>query len=168
MIYILTLKGTPTSCGDVATMASELGCKPIDLIDPAYLAKLSGTERELAEEGFNIPDESVVNLPDNAMRVTEADWAANGSLCRLVDGKIVLGKPADQITEEAEAAIRSERDRLLRACDKISPMRWNVMTDEQKLAWADYRQALLDIPQQDGFPWDGDIAKAPWPVKPEA
>ena len=56
---------------------------------------------------------------------------------------------------------------LLTACDKVSPMRWNAMTEAQRQAWTDYRQALLDIPQRPGFPWGGDVEKAPWPVKPE-
>ena len=32
---------------------------------------------------------------------------------------------------------------------------------QMKDGWADYRQALRDIPQQSGFPGDID-----WPVKP--
>ena len=41
------------------------------------------------------------------------------------------------------------------------------MTEAQRHSWTVYRQALLDIPQQPGFPWNGDPDRVPWPVKPE-
>lgn len=59
--------------------------------------------------------------------------------------------------------IRAERDARLNACDKFNPMWWETLTDKTQAEWRIYRQALLDIPQQEGFPWDGDINKAPWP-----
>lgn len=48
--------------------------------------------------------------------------------------------------EEKWAEVRAKRDRLLAACD------WTQMpdvplTDEQKIAWQAYRQALRDLPQ---------------------
>lgn len=99
--------------------------------------------------------------------LTPEEWAAANSTARIVDGKLVLGMPKDIVLARQEEVIRYERYLRLRQCDKMSPMRWNSLTDEQKQAWADYRQALLDIPQQEGFPWDGDPEKVPWPVKPE-
>ena len=56
------------------------------------------------------------------------------------------------------AAARAERNRLLAACD------WTQVQDAptDKAAWAAYRDALRDVPQQKGFP--GDIQ---WPEKPE-
>ncbi|MEG6550208.1 phage tail assembly chaperone, partial [Desulfocurvibacter africanus] len=34
-------------------------------------------------------------------------------------------------------------------------------------AWLDYRQALRNVPELDGFPWDGANDPAvPWPVEP--
>lgn len=44
---------------------------------------------------------------------------------------------------------------------------WNATTDEEKKAWTEYRIALLNIPQQEGFPWGGDSEKVPWPKIPE-
>ena len=60
--------------------------------------------------------------------------------------------------------VRSERNRLLRML--VDPLagnvlRWNALTPDQQQAWADYRQALLDLPQQTGFPH-----KVVWPTKP--
>jgi hypothetical protein len=36
------------------------------------------------------------------------------------------------------------------------------MTQEQQQAWIDYRQALLDVPEQPGFP-----INVVWPSKPQ-
>ena len=99
--------------------------------------------------------------------LTPEEWDAAGNIARVASGKVVLGLPQDMIIAQQEEIIRHERYLRLRQCDKMSPMRWNSMTEEQKQEWANYRQALLDIPQQEGFPWDGDPNKVPWPVKPE-
>lgn len=67
-------------------------------------------------------------------------------------------------TEQPEAQARAKRDGLLRELDAIvtNPLRWSTFDDTQKQALADYRQALLDVPQQDGFPENIN-----WPIKPE-
>ena len=59
--------------------------------------------------------------------------------------------------------IRMERDGLLAEVDAFvgNPLRWATLSAEQQDAWAVYRQALLDVPQQAGFPND-----MTWPVKP--
>lgn len=50
--------------------------------------------------------------------------------------------------EAAAQAFRHNRDRLLAASD------WTQVADApvDAAAWATYRQALRDIPQQEGFP----------------
>jgi len=60
--------------------------------------------------------------------------------------------------------LRMERDALLAKLDAFvgNPLRWATLSAEQQDAWAGYRQALLDVPQQAGFP--NDVV---WPVKPE-
>lgn len=60
--------------------------------------------------------------------------------------------------------VRKQRDEILSSeVDPIvsNPLRWSALTAEQQQAWADYRQALLDIPQQSGFPHN-----VVWPTKP--
>lgn len=99
--------------------------------------------------------------------VTSEEWNMAECTARIVNGKVVLGLPPDIIAARQEDAIRTERDIRLRKCDKMSPMRWNVLTEDQKKEWADYRIALLNIPQQDGFPWGGNIENAPWPKEPD-
>ena len=58
---------------------------------------------------------------------------------------------------------RNQRDRLLAELDSLvsNPLRFSSYTDQHKVDLADYRQALLDVPQQAGFPLD-----VVWPVKP--
>ena len=58
--------------------------------------------------------------------------------------------------------VRSMRDKLLvDYVDLINPIRWEMLDDTQKQELRDYRQALLDVPSQAGFPW-----KVQWPEKP--
>ena len=64
-----------------------------------------------------------------------------------------------------ENAIRDTRDLILSVdVDPVASniLRWRELTIEQQQAWADYRQALLDVPQQAGFP-----DNITWPTKPE-
>ena len=71
-------------------------------------------------------------------------------------------KTAEQIEierlEQLATAARSQRDALLSQSD------WTQVPDApvDQQAWADYRQALRDVPEQAGFPTDID-----WPSKPE-
>ena len=71
-------------------------------------------------------------------------------------------KTAEQIEaerlERATKSARNQRDRLLKDSD------WTQVPDSpvDQQAWADYRQALRDVPQQTGFPTDIN-----WPTKPE-
>lgn len=61
--------------------------------------------------------------------------------------------------------IRQIRDNILATVvDPLvsNPLRWADLTADQQQAWADYRRALLDVPQQAGFPQN-----VSWPVKPE-
>jgi hypothetical protein len=65
--------------------------------------------------------------------------------------------PPPPTDEEIAAQVRAERDRLLAESD------WTQVLDApvDQDAWAAYRQALRDVPQQEGFPHD-----VAWPVKP--
>ena len=63
------------------------------------------------------------------------------------------------------ADARAMRDNKLRTeVDPIvsNPLRWADLGAAQQTAWAAYRRALLDVPQQAGFPFD-----VAWPTKPE-
>ena len=56
---------------------------------------------------------------------------------------------------------RQFRDDLLGLVDRVNPVRYATLTDQQKTELAAYRQALLDVPQQVNFPTD-----VVWPAKP--
>lgn len=67
-------------------------------------------------------------------------------------GYAVTNRPQDQ----AEQAVRNQRDRLLSDSD------WRALSDNTlSPAWASYRQALRDITAQEGFPYS-----VTWPTKP--
>ena len=58
--------------------------------------------------------------------------------------------------------IRNFRHQLLADIDRVNPVWYNQMTPQQQQELATYRQALLDVPQQIGFP-----ESVTWPAKPE-
>jgi len=82
---------------------------------------------------------------------------------KLVNGTL-LDMTNDELNEfsssvldpDAEMLIRSKRDRLLSDTDWMA-MSDNTITPE----WASYRQALRDITEQTGFPYE-----VTWPTKP--
>ena len=55
--------------------------------------------------------------------------------------------------------MRREIDLIVLHCSATRP---SVDVDADQQAWIDYRQALRDVPQQNGFPTDID-----WPMNPE-
>lgn len=68
-----------------------------------------------------------------------------------------------QLTSETYI-IRQQRDILLKEMDAIisNPIRWNAMTEIERSNWTNYRQLLLDVPQQEGFPLN-----VTWPEVPQ-
>lgn len=64
--------------------------------------------------------------------------------------------PVPPTAEEA----RAQRDALLTACDWVA-IRANELGEPVPQEWADYRQALRDVPQQSGFPENINWPSAP-------
>ena len=60
--------------------------------------------------------------------------------------------------------VRASRDMRLHEVDVVAGnvLRWADLTADKQAEWSTYRQALLDVPQQFGFPTD-----IIWPTKPE-
>ena len=56
---------------------------------------------------------------------------------------------------------RQLRNSLLASVDQINPVWFNSLTTQQQTELAEYRQALLAVPQQSGFP-----TQVNWPAKP--
>jgi hypothetical protein len=75
--------------------------------------------------------------------------------------------PPTQEELDAMAAGQVRAERAYRLATEVDPiagnaLRWAGLSDEQRQAWAGYRQALLDVPQQSGFPHN-----VTWPSNPE-
>lgn len=107
----------------------------------SYILELS-KENQYVEDGFLV---SMPQKPDGEYRFDydKKAWVFNENLAR--------------------AKVLYQRDQLLRdGPDRINPLWWSTMTSEQQNTWVNYRQALLDITQQPGYP-----AEVTWPVKPE-
>ena len=88
---------------------------------------------------------------------------------------IASGAGSWEYVYTAPSRIRAERDRRLeestwiveRHRDQLANGRETTLTDVEYQDWLSYRQALRDLPQQEGFPWDGsDDPACPWPVEP--
>lgn len=73
-----------------------------------------------------------------------------------------LGPNAVFPSEDALKA-RERRDVLLKTTvDTMNPIRWESFDDTKKDEWRAYRQALLDVPAQEGFPYE-----VIWPTQPK-
>ena len=68
-----------------------------------------------------------------------------------------------ELDAQAAASIRAQRNSLLLTVDAIAgnALRWAALDADTQAAWAVYRQALLDVPQQAGFP-----NNVTWPEAP--
>lgn len=77
---------------------------------------------------------------------------------QLVEGVWAVAWLVQQLPlDQADANIRSYRDRLLYECD------WTQLPDApvDAATWAVYRQELRNVPQQEGFPYS-----VIWPTPP--
>ena len=90
--------------------------------------------------------------PHNNETAVDEDTGETYKTGRWVIGYTVENKPQDQ----AESAVRNKRDHLLANTD------WTALVDGTlSTAMATYRQALRDVPTQEGFPY-----AVTWPSKP--
>lgn len=83
---------------------------------------------------------------------------------RAIAGEFgVIAEWTPPTTEQLAENARGQRDNLLFEVDSIvgNPLRWASFSQAQQSTWANYRQALLDVPQQAGFP-----NTINWPTKP--
>ena len=100
----------------------------------------------------------------------------SGFKSSVIDNDIILGligtdfaayvAPTQAELDAAAAVqVRSERDSILATV--IDPLmsnqiRWADLTSDAQAEWATYRTALLNVPQQGGFPHS-----VTWPTGPE-
>ena len=104
-------------------------------------------------------------IPEPNVQVSEETWqnAIDSSHNTIIDG---ITSQVDYRTDEKKANDnRMFRNELLvNNVDPIvtNPLRWADLSAEKQQEWADYRTALLNVPQQAGFP-----NTITWPTKPE-
>ena len=109
-------------------------------------------------------DEIHSDIPEPNVQVSEEVWqnALDSSHNTIIGG---VTSQVDHRTDEQKAEnIRMFRNELLvREVDPVvtNPLRWAELSTEQQQDWTDYRTALLNVPQQVGFP-----NAITWPTKP--
>lgn len=113
--------------------------------------------------------------PNQKLAATDYDEQVAPFVALWQDEKARL----EQAAAEAEAArlaeynseaarferLRAERDRRLTATDYLL-MQDYPLDNTLKEAVRLYRQALRDLPSQEGAPWDGGGESTPWPDLP--
>lgn len=114
--------------------------------------------------GFYLYDGEREDIPADAVVVTDDEFAqamsapSQGMQVGTIDGRPVVVEAPPLTPDQLAEAARIHRDSLLRESD------WTQLPDvekETRLRWVPYRQALRDIPQQEGFP-----AGIEWPPQP--
>lgn len=101
------------------------------------------------------------NFDPNTQHLVAQSVPVRNAENRLEIGWDAVDMSAEQIAELQElknTQVRGERNRLLSGTD------WTQLSDAptNQSAWATYRQALRDLPEQAGFPHN-----VTWPTKPE-
>ena len=102
------------------------------------------------------------DVNDHCIRIPvpeNVDYTAS-KVVKADDGTITLVPNQEIITERQWAAIRDQRNQMLAKCD------WTQLADshlsaERQAAWADYRQALRDLPDE-----VTDPTQVEWPLDP--
>jgi len=96
---------------------------------------------------------------------------ATGEACIEGDYATIIGKRVEggalvdvvRTSEDDMRDLRAQRDKRLSAhVDTMNPIRWETMTEAQRKAWRDYRQALLNLPET-----ATDPRNPVWPARPE-
>jgi len=133
---------TITQVRNAASLQSDNACIDVEINHPKY---------GWIPYSLNPADTDTTIDNDEIMALIGTDFAA-----------YVAPTQAELDAAESES-VRSHRDALLSEMDAIvsNPLRWSALDADTQAAWATYRQALLDVPQQAGFP-DSVI----WPTQP--
>lgn len=142
MLYTIRfLNGKPVCCGDVS-LPNDITRAGLE--SSGNVCMESDTEPEFYTRWVHTPADS----PDNA---APKDTDVGGIAIYLTD--------AEYDTVLAASA-RQKRDRLIAVTDYLVTPDYPI-SDDRLAKVKTYRQALRDIPEQDGFPRD-----IVWPEKP--
>lgn len=105
-------------------------------------------------------DDSAIDLPEGTIEIS----LKPSELHTLEDGEWVPptqeqldSKKADEVRAERNSKLKFEVDPIV-----TNPLRWPELTEQEQESVKTYRQTLLDITEQSGFPHD-----VQWPEKIE-
>lgn len=145
---------------------------PPAFIPEGHVARWTGNAWEVVEDHRQHLDEKGRTqggtpywLPDQG-----DDWQSPARYMEdigpLPAGAVTV-RPEKPAPTEAELfqQLRAERDRRLTATDYLL-MPDYPLSDDQRTILQVYRQALRDLPSQEGAPWDGGGEATPWPEIP--
>lgn len=114
-----------------------------------------------------------VTIDENGKIIAAAEWQFPGSV--LAEEDVVRGYDGGLYYKSAVPSapstvvfgyLRTERDRRLTATDYLLMPDYPLSGDQRAVVQV-YRQALRDLPAQDGAPWDGGGEGTPWPELPD-
>lgn len=155
----------------------------VKIVDGAvdrYPYSIDQLKRDNPNRAFsnNIPEEILNSL--GAYTVVHASTPSYDNMTQrietsnlpvLVDGVWTITRTVVELTDEQKiervasvaSYVRSMRNNLLESkIDKINAVRWASLTADEQASWTTYRQALLDITAQAGFP-----SSVTWPTAPD-
>lgn len=106
------------------------------------------------------------SIPEPHIEVSEEIWQESLKCnynCIDITNNCLIKKDFST-SEERMSAVRNSRNSKLSELDLIigNPFRFQELSDDIKNKLKEYRQNLLDVPQQSGFPDNVN-----WPVIPE-
>lgn len=146
---------------------------PPDAIPKGYVARWTGSEWELVEDHRQHLDSKGTKQGGTPYWLPSEgdDWQSQPryteDLGPLPDGAVTVRPERPAPTEdELFQQLRAERDRRIAATDFMIMADYPIPAD-QRTAVQIYRQALRDLPAQEGAPWDGGGKETPWPAAPE-
>jgi len=115
----------------------------------AYYVEISEPSKEFLKN-FPRPDGwiEVTPQPEEYYDYVDGEWVEN-----LESKTTIL---SERVRIKRDSILLTEVDPLV-----TNPLRWADLTAEKQAEWAVYRTALLNIPQQEGFPLNVE-----WPTKP--
>ncbi|MCJ2165535.1 MULTISPECIES: tail fiber assembly protein [unclassified Pseudodesulfovibrio] len=127
---------------------------PTKLEFAGFIRKFADLTREQRDGlGYN----EAVPVARDPFTTYTTEWAKGADMIYREEITSAVVDEAARAEHEA-GQVRAERDRLLAGCD------WTQVADApvDQTAWAAYRQALRDVPEQEGFP-----GAVEWPGVPE-
>ena len=145
---------------------------PPETIPEGHVARWAGNEWELVEDHRQHLDSNGTKQGGTPYWLPSEgdDWQSPArymeDLGPLPAGAVTVCPEKPALTEaELFQQLRAERDRRLAATDYLL-MPDYPLDDTLKGAVQLYRQALRDLPSQEGAPWDGGAEDTPWPEIP--